>query len=643
MMKTANIKADVLQTYLSNRLAMLLIFVSAFLLYANTLTHDFTQDDAIVIYQNEFVKRGVSGIDDIFAHDTFRGFFKEDNDLKMLSGGRYRPLTVACFAVIWELFGERPIAYHFLAVLIFALLGVLIFKVTYLIAAPHLGDQSQVFSFLAAMIFVFHPIHTEVVANVKGLDETATLAFSMLALYTAIIWLRRESILWFILSCIAMVLALLSKESAAPFIILIPATLYYFEKKQSIKKTLQLLGTYIFIFIGYAMIRISVIGGVMIDAPAEMLNNPFIKVVEGSYLPFTFIEKWATIVWGLGKYIQLLFAPYLLTHDYYPRHVEVMNFADPSVIVAAIMNLCLILIAIIGLRSKSILSFLIFAYYATLALVSNIIFPIGTHISERFLFTPSVAFSLGGAYLIIHLLKSDRFKMWVLPLFVVVMSLYSVRTISRNTVWKDDYTLFTTDVQTSQNSAKVRNAVAGALLDKAKTMENESEKSGMILQAIQHIDKAIEIHPAYKSAHLLRGNAHYYSRNYDQAVASFENALRIDSYYNAAEENLFLALREGARYYGSQLNDIEKSIVYLKRAIEIKPKDYESVSLLGIAHGNKGNHRKALEYFEKAVEIEPNIARAYVNLGYAQLNMGEDEEAQISFQQAIRIDPKSMN
>ena len=58
------------------RLHKVLIFAFAFLLYANTLTHDYTQDDAIVIYDNMFTTEGFSGIPGILKYDTFYGFFK---------------------------------------------------------------------------------------------------------------------------------------------------------------------------------------------------------------------------------------------------------------------------------------------------------------------------------------------------------------------------------------------------------------------------------------------------------------------------------------------------------------------------------------------------------------------------------------
>lgn len=54
----------------------ILLFAVSLLMYGNTLTHEFTQDDAIVIYDNMFTSQGIEGIPGILKHDTFFGFFK---------------------------------------------------------------------------------------------------------------------------------------------------------------------------------------------------------------------------------------------------------------------------------------------------------------------------------------------------------------------------------------------------------------------------------------------------------------------------------------------------------------------------------------------------------------------------------------
>jgi hypothetical protein len=60
------------------------IMLLGMLLYANTLGHEYTQDDAIVIYDNMYTVKGVAGIPGILSKDTFYGFFKEAGKEKLV-------------------------------------------------------------------------------------------------------------------------------------------------------------------------------------------------------------------------------------------------------------------------------------------------------------------------------------------------------------------------------------------------------------------------------------------------------------------------------------------------------------------------------------------------------------------------------
>lgn len=64
------------------------------------------------------------------------------------------------------------------------------------------------------------------------------------------------------------------------------------------------------------------------ETPKELMNNPFLKIENNVYVPFSFGEKTATITYTMGKYVQLLLFPYPLTHDYYPRHIEIQDWGN---------------------------------------------------------------------------------------------------------------------------------------------------------------------------------------------------------------------------------------------------------------------------------------------------------------------------
>ena len=67
---------------------LIILFSFTFLLYANTLGHEFALDDGIVIKENKHVKKGISGIPEIFSKHSFHGFFKKSGKEKVVAGGR---------------------------------------------------------------------------------------------------------------------------------------------------------------------------------------------------------------------------------------------------------------------------------------------------------------------------------------------------------------------------------------------------------------------------------------------------------------------------------------------------------------------------------------------------------------------------
>jgi Tfp pilus assembly protein PilF len=479
---------------------------------------------------------------------------------------------------------------------------------------------------------------------VKGADEIYSLLWSLFATWLSVNYIRTRQISSLVFIAIAFFLALLSKENALVFALVIPLCCWYFLRKVKPRQiafvTLSLASG----FIIYITLRLSVIGiDISSSPPSEMMNNPFIKYLDGQYLSYSPFEKWSAIITGLAKYIQLLFFPHPLTNDYYPRFFPVENLTAPAVIAAAMMHISLILIALLGIRKRSFVSFIILFFYASIFLVSNILFPIGTHISERFLFTPSISFCLLMAHGWVQIRKKSSVQTVYGSFLIIMFVVFAMKTYDRNQVWKDDFTLFTTDVEVSGQSAKARNAAGGALITRSQEIEEGATRDSMLYAALDHLAVATAIHPRYKGAHLLLGNAHTYLENYYPAVDAYETAVRIDPYYDEAYSNLAIASREAGRYAGSVENDIDKAKEYLFRSIEIDEGSYETLSLLGIAFGNEGSHNMAIAYFESAIEANPDVAHAYVNLGRAYLNAGDEEEAQIQFQKAVAIDPQILN
>jgi protein O-mannosyl-transferase len=615
---------------------ILLIF--GFLLYANTLGHDYTQDDAIVIYDNMYTQKGLAGIPGLLSKDTFHGFFKTEGKAKLVAGGRYRPFTPIMFAVEYAIFGKNPFIGHLINALLYGLLGMVLFQLLCKIFSARNDYQKNYHwvLFSAVLIYLSHPIHTEAVANIKGRDEIMALLASLAATYWLLDYANTKNIKYAAASFIAFLIGLLSKENTITFTAIVPMILIFFYGKyisDSLKSLWPILGaTLIFL-----AMRTGVLGLDTGGTPMELMNNPFLKWDGVKYIEFTFMEKMATIIFTLGKYISLLFFPHPLTHDYYPKHIDMMTFGDSKVLLSLAIYIGLILASIYFYKKDRVITFSIWFYLITLSIVSNIVFPIGTNMSERFMFMPSVGFCLLIAHVLYKIFKNGKY---VLGLSTIFSLLFSVKTFTRNQVWKDDFTLFTNDVKTSKNSAKILNAAGGTLTTKAETETDSLKKIQYLTEAIGYLEQAKKVHPTYANPLQIGGNAHYYLKNYDKAIAEYTKAIALQPNNVELPKNLAVIYRDAGRYNGEKLNDINKAKKYLTQSYSLNSSDAETIRLLGISYGMSGDHAQALQYFQKFIVLDPNNASGYVNLSNAYALSGNQAKAQEAKAKALQLDPK---
>ena len=244
----------------------------------------------------------------------------------------------------------------------------------------------------------------------------------------------------------------------------------------------------------FVSIRAAVLGffwGAKIDF--ELLNNPFIGA--------TAIQQFATVMLTWGKYLLLLLFPHPLTHDYYPKQIPIINISDIRAIVPMLIYAALIVYALWRFKKKEIITYSILFFGLTFSIQSNLVFPIGTFMNDRFMCLPLLGFCMVLAYFIT---KDFRFGLGKKNQEILFMSFlasyllgYSVKTIARNPAWYDDYTLFTTDVKVSTNSAKCNVSAGGQTLEKAEKELDQVKKKKMIDDALVYFHKGVSIHPRY--------------------------------------------------------------------------------------------------------------------------------------------------
>lgn len=625
----------------------IILFIISFALYANTLNHGYVLDDAIVITENTFVKQGIEGVGSIFSTESFTGFFGFDKQL--VAGGRYRPLSIAFFAIEYELFGNQPFIGHLINVLLYGFLVVLLFQILF-----KSGRVTLLTAFGIALLFALHPIHTEVVANIKGRDEILSFLFVLISIYF-FLFFRKSSLFGYALGAVSLFLALLSKEHAIAFVILTPMAMYYLRYENS--KIWKVLPFVVLPAIAFVWIRFLVLGGMQIEESTSLMNNPFVAM--------DFSERYGTVLYTWFRYAALLVLPHPLTYDYYPYHIPIVDFSNAIPWIVLAIVLIALVFAFKSLFKRQIYGYWIWFFIGTFVLMSNLFFSIGTFMNERFMFISSLSFVVGITLLLRYMATHGKFAKAGLVISILLSLGYVAKSVDRNRDWKDDFTLFTHDVSISEGSAKGNCLAGGKWHEKAVITTDKQQKQADLLKARAFLRKALNIYPTYNDALLLYGNTLVgLNMGLDSVIPYYKSILSRAPQHANAWKNALLVLQNGesktrlAWYkeleqinrknfdilynmgviYGRDLKMYDESEFYLNKALEQKPENVKALKDLAVVYGMTHKYSESVDVLIKVVEKQPSDAGSWYNLGVSYFSLKEVELAQKAFDKSYSLD-----
>src|SRR5690606_9556745 len=384
-----------------------------------------------------------------------------------------------------------------------------------------------------------------------------------------------------------------------------PLVVYFF-RGEYWKKSITPLALFLLTAVVWFYIRYSVVGGGISNVADNLMNDPFLES--------TIAEEYATIVLTLGKYLQLLFFPHPLTFDYYPKHIPIVGWSNPWVLISLLAYITLVVISIRGLINKKLYAFAILIFGITLSIASNLLFPIGAFMNERFIYVSSLGFTLILSYYLLkfapHLVENkSKTNSAIAISSIVILSLYSIKTISRNPVWKNNFTLATNDAFISKNGAKSNVMAGGQLLEKAQETTNFREKNELLERSIYHLSRAVEIYPEYVDALLLMGNAQWeFYQDASKAIPYYQRILSINAENENAWKNIDVILRQN--------KNVDYNIQAYSQLINYNPAREKNYLYLGRLYGQQKNDlNKALDIFQQGLKIAPNSYELLSNMG----------------------------
>lgn len=452
---------------------ILILSGAAFLLFANTLPNGLTLDDEAIIGDNPLV-RSLTPLSRYWASGWWAGQQGYGDQL-------YRPLTMLTFGLQYALHGTAPFGYHLVNLLLYALCLPPVYRLLRRLTGCGTG------ALWGSLFFALHAVHSEAVANVVGRAELLAFLFGI-----TVLWLHaRDYRLLNFGRAVGLPLALAcffcaaaSKESALAWLPVL--VLWDLAVNRGNEKPVRALVTgalrssvwYLLPAAAYLLLRFSALGKGASAGPATVYYpvNPLayadtvIRVITGLKLLF--------------YQLLLILFPFRLCSDYSFEAISLVRHCyDPLFLLALAGHAALITGGLLAWRRCRPLFFAVAFFYCTALLTSNIPLAIGTIFGERLLFTPSFALAVAAAWLLRRprttagenrtTRPEGRRRVHALGLAALWLTASAVTAMSRGPQWRDNRTLFLTDVEQQPDSVVLTLRAASIRMDEGDLGEAE--------------------------------------------------------------------------------------------------------------------------------------------------------------------------
>ena len=609
MPKKQDIKIKAAKPEWPVRKLCLLLAIISFLVYANTLENGYVLDDVTVTTGNTIVTRGIQGIPELLTTPRLSGY-SHSTDAES-----YRPVPLIISAIEYQVFGANAAEGHFSNILFF--IGCVI--ALFLLLDSLFDYKKTGVAFVASLLFALHPIHTEVVANIKSRDELLCFLFAFLALIFFVRYARAGNMKQLLAGTVLLFLSYLSKETVISFLFVVPLV-FFFCVNEDKKRSVLICAATVVTTICFFGIRAAVLHN---SHPNVLfIPNPLVAVTDTA-------TRVATATMVLGMYLKLLVLPYPLICDYGYNSIPVAGFGNVFVLLslAAYVSFAIIGIYRLFTKPKDPWAFAILFFLGTLALFSNIPFLVYSELAERFLFFASAGFCVAAALAFerwvmkgkmqdANSLKNKRALIVLAPICIVLFLL----TIARNSDWQDNYTLFSADLKKAPKDCELNFYLGCELSQKMYAEEtNPATQRELIIKSIGYLNDAITIYPDFDGAHAELGRIYDMLQMFDSAIVQDKRALAVNPVNSIAAYNL-----ARSHYF---LKQYPEAIAAFKKTIALQPGIMLSNLNLGLCYFDYHQYDSAAVYLNKTLAIDPQQQIALQRLSLIQTMKSQPDTA----------------
>jgi tetratricopeptide (TPR) repeat protein len=529
----------------------------------------------------------------------------------------YRPVTTASLLANYAVFGngENAAGYHWINFLLHCGNICLV----YALALRLLGRAGP--AFFAAALWGVHPLGTECVTNIIG---RADLLAAMAVCGGLLLYLRSTTMQgWRLRAAAAALFAIaaagvFSKENAAVLIGVMLLWDISFGIGEWRSATLRRAPAYAAVAGSLGVLwwaRHTVFQGLPWPQPLY-LDNP----LRGA----GFWPARLTALKVVGLDLWLLAFPLSLSSDRSYNQIPLAGGSDPSVWLAMAAIAGILAVALASYRRHPLVFWLAGFLGITLLPTSNLLFPIGTIMAERFLYLPAMAFGIALVAFTYRFAGQRR----AAAMLAVLTTLYAGRTLARNLDWKDNLTLASSDVRTAPESARLHDMLAKALF--------EQDNQRNIDKAIREQERALTIFsplPATKWSEMIPAHLGIYYAVKANMLGSPANAQSRPGF----ERSLAVLLRAREISRASE-QAFDRAQIAHGKPLSVRPAFQLLYFYLASDYLNLGRWPEALEALRYGRNLDPRFLPAYDDLAIAYVGAGEPEWAGISLLEKAQMD-----
>jgi tetratricopeptide (TPR) repeat protein len=582
----------------------------AFMASVNSLRNGFVHDDGKQVLGNAMIK----SLGNLTAAFTTSVWSFAGQSVEFAWDTYYRPLFSALFTINYAFFETRAWGWHLSNVLIHAAVSLLVFVVV-----RELTGRRGV-SLIAACLFAVHPVHAESVAWISGVTDPLMSLFLLPCFYFYLRYRRQKKIAWMAASSFFFLFALLSKETAGAFpLIVFYCELALFNRDLGIKKRLISAGALMLLFalplVVYLAMRGAVLSGLVLGALEPQL--PVADCIR-------------TVPLALVKYLVFMFYPVGYSIQHYTDLVTSIAsiwFIGPMLLLAGLAG------AMVASRSRMLwFSAVWFLVLLAPALAGMSRFGREFLVQERYLYLPSMGACLAVALAIGHL-ATMRVRSWsgrgvaaaLAASLVVVLAWQSVEF---NRVWYSNISIGENAVARSGGRPEARLFLVGAYYS-----------AGLYKEADAQAHKVLELEPEAASPYAILSQMANIEGKLDKAIEYLETGIaRVKPQGTPATNALgSLYLNLGLMY--SRRGEFDRAEQALLKSVEIYPRP-TGYYYVGQFYFDRRRFDDARQYFEKVRDSAPrSFFPIQLKLGMAYERLGLKEQARAAYEQYLRLAP----